>query len=40
MPTEKERSDRELRYARVLTILVSILVIANLAIEATLLLRY
>jgi hypothetical protein len=39
MPTEKENKSG-LRYVRAITVLVSILVIANLAIEATLLLRY
>jgi len=39
MPTEKD-ADSGLRYVRAITVLVAILVIANLAIEATLLLRY
>ena len=39
MPTEKEK-ESGLRYVRAITVLVAILVIANLAIEATLLLRY
>ena len=39
MPTEKEDA-RGLFYVRAITILVAILVIANLAIEATLLVRY
>lgn len=39
MPTEAEGKSG-LRYVRAITVLVAILVIANLAIEATLLLRY
>jgi len=39
MPTEKSEKSG-LRYVRAITVLVAILVIANLAIEATLLLRY
>lgn len=38
MPTEKKK-DRGLFYVRAITILVAILVVANVAIEATLLVR-
>lgn len=39
MPTEEEAGAKGLKWVKVITILVAILVIANVAIEATLLLR-